>query len=424
MIKLYTLSNGIRLVYEKIDTVKTASIGIWVLAGSRYETKKINGISHFIEHILFKGTKNRSSREIVYEIESIGGQINAFTAKEYTCFYVRVLDEFLQKGFDILSDLILNPVIALEEMEKEKTVIIEEINMTKEDPEEILYQSLNDLIWKNQTLSYPIIGKESTVKKIDRNKIENYMRERYIPQNIVISVAGNFEEEKLVEFVEMYFGDWKCSNNKKDGVNFISKPVFNRGAVIKNKKVDQAHMAITFEGFGQEDEKVYELLVLSNILGGGMSSRLFQRIREELGLVYSITSFVSTFKDAGVLIIYAGTNPKNISAVYKEIMSQLRLFLRGEILLDEVEVAKQQIKGSIIFGLENTSSRMSNMGKNMLLLNKIMELEHITKIIDSIDYTKVIDTAREVLSKEFSVAVVGNKKEMDLKIFEQRVLTH
>lgn len=168
---------------------------------------------------------------------------------------------------------------------------------------------------------------------------------------------------------------------------------------------------------------MYELLVLSNILGGGMSSRLFQRIREELGLVYSITSFVSTFKDAGVLIIYAGTNPKNISAVYKEIMSQLRLFLKGEILLDEVEVAKQQIKGSIIFGLENTSSRMSNMGKNMLLLNKIMELEHITKIIDSIDYIKVIDTAREVLSKEFSVAVVGNKREMDLKIFEQRILT-
>ncbi|ADQ40906.1 processing peptidase [Caldicellulosiruptor acetigenus I77R1B] len=423
MIKLYTLSNGIRLVYEKIDTVKTVSIGIWVLAGSRYETKKINGISHFIEHILFKGTKNRSSKEIVYEIESIGGQINAFTAKEYTCFYVRVLDEFLQKGFDILSDLILNPVIAIDEVEKEKTVIIEEINMTKDDPEEILYQSLNDLIWKNQTLSYPIIGKESTVKKIDRTKIEDYMRKRYMPQNIVISVAGNFEEEKLVEFVEMYFGDWKCSNNKKDGVNFISKPVFNRGAVIKNKKIDQAHLAITFEGFGQEDEKVYELLVLSNILGGGMSSRLFQRIREELGLVYSITSFVSTFKDAGVLIIYAGTNPKNISAVYKEIMSQLRLFLKGEILLDEVEVAKQQIKGSIIFGLENTSSRMSNMGKNMLLLNKIMELEHITRIIDSIDHTKVIDTAREVLSKEFSVAVVGNKKEMDLKIFEQRVLT-
>lgn len=423
MIKLHTLSNGIRLVYEKIDTVKTVSIGIWVLAGSRYETKKINGISHFIEHILFKGTKNRSSKEIVYEIESIGGQINAFTAKEYTCFYVRVLDEFLQKGFDILSDLILNPVIATDEVEKEKTVIIEEINMTKDDPEEILYQSLNDLIWKNQTLSYPIIGKESTVKKIDRTKIEDYMRKRYMPQNIVISVAGNFEEEKLVEFVEMYFGDWKCSNNKKDGVNFISKPVFNRGAVIKNKKIDQAHLAITFEGFGQEDEKVYELLVLSNILGGGMSSRLFQRIREELGLVYSITSFVSTFKDAGVLIIYAGTNPKNISAVYKEIMSQLRLFLKGEILFDEVEVAKQQIKGSIIFGLENTSSRMSNMGKNMLLLNKIMELEHITRIIDSIDHTKVIDTAREVLSKEFSVAVVGNKKEMDLKIFEQRVLT-
>ena len=422
MIKLYTLSNGMKLVYEKIDTVKTVSIGIWVLAGSRYETKMINGISHFIEHILFKGTKNRSSREIVYEIESIGGQINAFTAKEYTCFYVRVLDEFLQKGFDILSDLILNPVIASEEIEKEKTVIIEEINMTKDDPEEMLYQSLNNLIWKSQTLSYPIIGKESTVKKIDKTKIEGYMKERYIPQNIVISVAGNFAEEKLIEFVEMYFGDWKCSNTTDVGY-CISKPVFNRGVVIKNKKSDQAHLAVTFEGFGQENEKVYELLVVSNILGGGMSSRLFQRIREELGLVYSISSFVSTFKDAGVLIIYAGTNPKNIAAVYKEIMNQLNLFLKGEILPDEVEVAKQQIKGSIIFGLENTSSRMSNIGKNMLLLNKIMEIEHITKIIDSIEYTNVIDTAREVLSKEFSVAVVGNKKEMDLKIFEQRVLT-
>jgi len=421
VIKLYSLSNGIRLVYEKIDTVKTVSIGIWVLAGSRYETKMINGISHFIEHILFKGTKNRSSKEIVYEIESIGGQINAFTAKEYTCFYVRVLDEFLQKGFDILSDLILNPVIAAEEIEKEKTVIIEEINMTKDDPEEMLYQSLNDLIWKSQTLSYPIIGKEFTVKKIDKTKIESYMKERYIPQNIVISVAGNFAEEKLIEFVEIYFGDWKCSN-KTDMSYCISKPVFNRGAVIKNKKSDQAHLAVTFEGFGQEDEKVYELLVLSSILGGGMSSRLFQRIREELGLVYSISSFVSTFKDAGVLIIYAGTNPKNIAAVYKEIMNQLNLFLKGEILPDEVEVAKQQIKGSIIFGLENTSSRMSNIGKNMLLLNKIMEIEHITKIIDSIKYANVIDTAREVLSKEFSVAVVGNKKEMDLKIFDQRVL--
>jgi len=421
VIKLYSLSNGIRLVYEKIDTVKTVSIGIWVLAGSRYETKMINGISHFIEHILFKGTKNRSSKEIVYEIESIGGQINAFTAKEYTCFYVRVLDEFLQKGFDILSDLILNPVIAAEEIEKEKTVIIEEINMTKDDPEEMLYQSLNDLIWKSQALSYPIIGKESTVKKIDKTKIESYIKERYIPQNIVISVAGNFAEEKLIEFVEIYFGDWKCSN-KTDMSYCISKPVFNRGAVIKNKKSDQAHLAVTFEGFGQEDEKVYELLVLSSILGGGMSSRLFQRIREELGLVYSISSFVSTFKDAGVLIIYAGTNPKNIAAVYKEIMNQLNLFLKGEILPDEVEVAKQQIKGSIIFGLENTSSRMSNIGKNMLLLNKIMEIEHITKIIDSIKYANVIDTAREVLSKEFSVAVVGNKKEMDLKIFDQRVL--
>ncbi|WP_039763932.1 M16 family metallopeptidase [Caldicellulosiruptor sp. F32] len=422
MINLYKLDNNLRLVYEKVDTVKTVSVGAWILAGSRYETKSENGISHFIEHILFKGTKNRSSKEIVYEIESIGGQINAFTAKEYTCFYVRVLDEFLEKAFEILSDLLLNPLINPEDIEKEKTVIIEEINMSKDDPEEILYQALNDLIWKGETLSYPIIGKESTVKRIDRNKILNFMRKRYKPENVVISVAGNFDEAHLIDLCERYFGSWERYLKSKD-TNNSSEPIFKRGAVIKSKKSDQAQIAIAFEGFGQEDENVYKLLVVSNILGGGMSSRLFQKIREELGLVYSINSFVSTYKDVGMLIVYAGTNPKNIGVVYKEILNQIKLLIRGNLTPDEVEVAKQQIKGSIIFGLENTSSRMSNLGKNMLLLNRIIEMQEIINMINSIKFDQVMDIVREVLTKEFSVAVVGNKKEIDSKIFEERLVT-
>lgn len=421
MINLYKFSNNIRLVYEKVDTVKTVSVGVWILAGSRYEIKNENGISHFIEHILFKGTKNRSSKEIVYEIESIGGQINAFTAKEYTCFYVRVLDEFLEKAFEILSDLLLNPLINPEDIEKEKTVIIEEINMSKDDPEEILYQALNDLIWKGETLSYPIIGKESTVKRIDRNRILNFMRKRYKPENVVISVAGNFDESHLINLCERYFGDWESYLESKDANN--SKPIFKRGAVIKSKKSDQAQIAIAFEGFGQKDENVYKLLVVSNILGGGMSSRLFQKIREELGLVYSINSFVSTYKDVGMLIVYAGTSPKNVRMVYKEILNQIKLLIRGNLSPDEVEVAKQQIKGSIIFGLENTSSRMSNLGKNMLLLNRIIEMQEIIDIINSIRFDQVMDIIREVLTKEFSVAVVGNKKEIDTKIFEERIVT-
>lgn len=421
MINLYKLDNNLRLVYEKVDTVKTVSVGAWILAGSRYETKNENGISHFIEHILFKGTKNRSSKEIVYEIESIGGQINAFTAKEYTCFYVRVLDEFLEKAFEILSDLLLNPLINPEDIEKEKTVVIEEINMSKDDPEEILYQALNDLIWKGETLSYPIIGRESTVKRIDKDKILNFMKKRYKPENVVISVAGNFDEAYLIELCEKYFGNWKSYLGSKATNN--SKPIFKRGAVIKSKKSDQAQIAIAFEGFGQEDENVYKLLVVSNILGGGMSSRLFQKIREELGLVYSINSFVSTYKDVGMLIVYAGTNPKNIGVVYKEILSQIKLLIKGNLTPDEVEVAKQQIKGSIIFGLENTSSRMSNLGKNMLLLNRITEMQEIINMINSIKFDQVMDMVREVLTKEFSVAVVGNKKEIDSKIFEERLVT-
>jgi len=421
LINLYKLDNNLRLVYEKVDTVKTVSVGAWILAGSRYETKNENGISHFIEHILFKGTKNRSSKEIVYEIESIGGQINAFTAKEYTCFYVRVLDEFLEKAFEILSDLLLNPLINPEDIEKEKTVVIEEINMSKDDPEEILYQALNDLIWKGETLSYPIIGRESTVKRIDKDKILNFMKKRYKPENVVISVAGNFDEAYLIELCEKYFGNWKSYLGSKATNN--SKPIFKRGAVIKSKKSDQAQIAIAFEGFGQEDENVYKLLVVSNILGGGMSSRLFQKIREELGLVYSINSFVSTYKDVGMLIVYAGTNPKNIGVVYKEILSQIKLLIKGNLTPDEVEVAKQQIKGSIIFGLENTSSRMSNLGKNMLLLNRITEMQEIINMINSIKFDQVMDMVREVLTKEFSVAVVGNKKEIDSKIFEERLVT-
>ncbi|WP_271629750.1 M16 family metallopeptidase [Caldicellulosiruptor sp. DIB 104C] len=422
MINLYKLDNNLRLVYEKVDTVKTVSVGAWILAGSRYETKSENGISHFIEHILFKGTKNRSSKEIVYEIESIGGQINAFTAKEYTCFYVRVLDEFLEKAFEILSDLLLNPLINPEDIEKEKTVIIEEINMSKDDPEEILYQALNDLIWKGETLSYPIIGKESTVKRIDRNKILNFMRKRYKPENVVISVAGNFDEAHLIDLCERYFGSWERYLKSKD-TNNSSEPIFKRGAVIKSKKSDQAQIAIAFEGFGQEDENVYKLLIVSNILGGGMSSRLFQKVREELGLVYSINSFVSTYKDVGTLIVYAGTSPKNVGVVYKEILDQIKLLIRGNLTPDEVEVAKQQIKGSIIFGLENTSSRMSNLGKNMLLLNRIIEMQEIINMINSIKFDQVMDIVREVLTKEFSVAVVGNKKEIDSKIFEERLVT-
>lgn len=420
MIGLYKLKNNLRLVYERVDTVKTVSVGVWVLAGSRYETKSENGISHFIEHILFKGTKNKSSKEIVYEIESIGGQINAFTAKEYTCFYVRVLDEFLEKAFEILSDLLLNPLITPDDIEKEKTVIIEEINMSKDDPEEILYQALNDLVWKGETLSYPIIGKKTTVNKIDRNKILNFMKKRYNPENVVVSVAGNFDEVYLVELFEKYFGKWERCSEIKETNN--SKPTFKRGVVIKQKKNDQAQIAIAFEGFGQEDEDVYKLLVVSNILGGGMSSRLFQKIREELGLVYSINSFVSTYKDVGMLIIHAGTSPKNLEKVYREILNQIRLLIEGNLTIEEVEVAKQQIKGSIVFGLENTSSRMSNLGKNMLLLNKIVKMQEIIDIINSIKFEHVVDIIRKILTKEFSVAVVGNKKEIKAEIFDERVI--
>lgn len=408
-----------RIVYEKVDTVKTISIGIWILAGSRYENKNNNGVSHFIEHMLFKGTKNRSAKSLVYEIESIGGQLNAFTAKEYTCFYARVLDEFVEKAFEILSDLLLNPLVNEEDIEKEKGVIIEEINMGKEDPEEILYQALNDLIWKGNALSYPIIGKEKTISKMERELLLKFMEERYIPKNMVISVAGNFNEDNLISLANKYLGNWKQKAPKENHLNNIT-PKFNPGCILKNKKIDQTQLAIAFEGFGQQNIDVYKLLLISNILGGGMSSRLFQKIREELGLVYAINSFISTYKEVGTFIIYAGMNSRNLYLVFQEILNQIKLLKEGLITSEEVAVAKQQIKGNIIFGLENTSSRMSNLGKNMLLLEKVMDLEQIVETIDSIKYEDVIKTAQEIFSKEFAISIVGNKKDIDTSIFEKR----
>lgn len=419
MIKKFTLQNGLKVVYENINTIKTISVGVWIGSGSFYENNKNNGISHFIEHILFKGTENRTAKEIATEIEAIGGQINAFTAKEYTCYYVRVLDSFLEKALDILSDLILHPILKEEDIEKEKSVIKEEINMGKEDPEEILFNELNNLIWKGSSLSYPIAGTLKTVESINKTLILDHMKKYYIPNNTVIAVAGNFDEDNLINLINKYFINWEYSNLCNNNKNIL----FNKGIKIKNKKIDQTQLCLAFEGIGQSNLDVYKLILVSNILGGGMSSRLFQKIREELGLVYSINSFLSTYKNTGAFLIYAGMNPKNLQKVYELIINELENLIRLGVTEDELLIAKQQVKGAIIFGLENTSSRMSNIGKNQLLLDKIFDIDEVINIIDNISINDVFQIIKNVFTKEFSVTAVGNKKDIDLEIFNKRKIS-
>lgn len=417
MIKTFLMSNKMRIIYEHINYVRTVSIGIFINVGSRYESKENNGISHFIEHMVFKGTKNKTAKQIAYDIESIGGQINAFTAKEYTCFYARVLDSSIERAFDILSDIIKNPLLNESDIEKEKGVIVEEINTGKDDPEEILYDQLNRLIWKDSKLSFPITGSISSVNKINRKKIISFMEKYYTPSNTVMSIVGNFDEDKLLELSERYFGDW---NNSKYVIE-KNIPFFNHGIKIKNKNIDQVQFCLAFETYGQLSTDIYKIILISNILGGGMSSRLFQRVREELGLVYSINSFLSTYKDIGAFVIYAAMNPRNFSIVYQEIVNQIKLLLKNKITKEELEVAKKQVKGGIIFGLENTSSRMSNLGKTYLLLEKVFDINELINVIDGITLEDIFHQIEKLFDKKYAIALVGPKKYLDTNILQTEI---
>ncbi|NLV62229.1 MAG: insulinase family protein, partial [Clostridiaceae bacterium] len=273
------LKNNLTIVYERIPFVRSVSFGLWIGAGSRYETREQNGISHFIEHMLFKGTGTRTAEDIARTIDNIGGQINAFTGKECTCFYTKTLDEDLPTAIELISDMLFNSTFEPVHIETERKVIAEEISMYEDYPEEMVHDMLTEEVWSGNSLGYPILGNYYSVAGITRDDILNHMRAFYVPENSVISVAGNFDDKKLLDLVEKYFGHWQSHNYCKI---HAYKPWFNRSIKVKKKETEQVHMCLGFRGVKQGEENLYSLLTLNNILGGGMSSRLFQKVREEL----------------------------------------------------------------------------------------------------------------------------------------------
>jgi predicted Zn-dependent peptidase len=300
MIKKHTLDNGIRIVMEKIDYVRSASIGIWVNVGSNNENEETNGLSHFIEHMLFKGTKNRKANEIAEEIDSIGGQLNAFTSKECTCFYVKVLDENIKEAVDILSDMFFNPLFSQEEIDKEISVVIEEIKMYEDSPEDLVHDKLSEIIFNDSPMAYNILGTEKNLRTFTKEKVKRFMNENYSPSNTVISIAGNFDEEEFISRIEEKFKDWV--NKAAENVHIESN--YQRKVVGINKDLEQVHMCIGNKTFGRHDNNYHSLLVLNNLFGGTMSSRIFQEVREKKGLVYSIYSSVTNYSDTGIFSIY------------------------------------------------------------------------------------------------------------------------
>lgn len=413
MFKKILLDNGLRLVYEKISYVRSVSVGIWVGTGSRNESVKNNGISHFIEHMLFKGTANRSAKEIAECIDAIGGQINAFTGKECTCYYTKTLDTHLGISLDILSDMLFNSRFAGNDIKIEKKVVVEEIGMYEDTPEELVHDIFSEMVWSGNSLGYPILGTQDCIDGFNKKMINQYMEDNYTPYNTVISVAGNFDEDRLIEDVKKYFGNWSRTG---ENPRKYQTAQYRTDKVIREKDTEQVHLCMGFEGIENGDDRVYSLLALNNIFGGGMSSWLFQKIREEKGLVYSIYSYPSTYKTAGLFMIYAGMNPEYLQTVIDLTKKEIDLLIKKGITKDELDKSKEQLKGNYILGLESTNSRMNSIGKSELMLGRINTPEEVLQKMDRI----TIDNIREVIDMIFrydklSMSAVGNlKKQIEI----------
>ena len=400
MYKKHVLENGLTIIGEEIPYVKSISLGVWINAGSRIEDEEISGVSHFIEHMLFKGTRNRTSKQIASEIDNLGGQINAFTSKECTCYYVKLLDSHIDIGIDVLSDMILNSKFNEDDLDKERSVIIEELKMYEDSPEDLAYDLLTENIYKNDPLGMNIIGTEESLNRLNREKLLDYFNKYYVPNNSVIAISGNFNFDEIINKIEEKFKVWK----KRDVNVDIKKAEFKSCFLAKNKDIEQVNLAMSLEAVPLENDKeVYALAVINTVFGGSISSRLFQKIREEKGLVYSIYSSQSLYRKCGELGIFASMSNEHLKEVYESIIEEIKIIKKYYLTDQEIKESKEQLKGSYILGLESTSSRMMSIGRALLLNNKVESTDDILKSIDNVDR----ETVKIVIDKIFNLDKLG-----------------
>ncbi|MGH4119922.1 M16 family metallopeptidase [Clostridium sp.] len=421
MYNLFKLNNGLRVVVENIEYVNSVSVGLWVENGSRNENVINSGISHFIEHMFFKGTSSRTAKQISEAVEDVGGQLNAFTGKEATCFYIKALDTHLELSLDILSDMLFNSNFSEDEIEKEKGVIVEEIKMSEDSPEDVLIDLHTKAIWDTDSISLPILGTSDTVGSFSRKTILDYIDAHYEPENLVISIAGKFDMKNIEKLLEKYFGDWNCKS--KNITKYSSPKLFNQH-FFRKKDIEQLHISLGMPGVETGNDDTYALILLSNILGGGASSKLFQKVREELGVCYSIYSYISAFKNTGVVSIYAGVNPNQAKVAIDAIQDEVTKFSKIGIDNERLCKTKEQLKGGYILGLESTSSRMFSNGKSVMFLNKINTPKDVLRKIDEIDMSRVNNVMESTFKKGIiNSAFVGKEKEVLQNVFYGNIIS-
>jgi predicted Zn-dependent peptidase len=403
-------SSGLRIVTEEVPSVRSAAVGIWVNVGSRDEAPATAGASHFLEHLLFKGTTSRTALEISSSIESVGGEMNAFTSKEYTCFYARVIDTDLPMAIDVVSDLITSSIVTALDVDAERKVVLEEIAMRDDDPSDLVHDLFSDTYYGDTPIGRPILGTVKSISEMSRNTVFNYYKKKYLPQDLVVAVAGNIKHKRVVAMVEEAL-------SRDNFLDELGAPVLRPNTPIKNskqrsvgllyKKSEQAHMFYGMEGVARADERRFAMGVLSAALGGGMSSRLFQEIREKRGLAYSVYAYAQQFAGSGVLGFYAGCNPSKAIEVVEIIRNVLSDVADNGMTHEEIERAKGAVRGSLVLSQEDSGSRMSRIGKNEIVYGQVMDFDDILKAISRVSATDIREIAGEFLVKTPTLALVG-----------------
>jgi predicted Zn-dependent peptidase len=405
MIVKETLDNGLTLITEQMPSVRSVAVGVWVKRGSRHERPEVSGISHFIEHMVFKGTKTRSAERIAAEVDSIGGFMDAFTAKEYASFHLKVLDQHLPVAVEILGDIVMNPAFDRSEVAKEKKVIFEEINMVEDTPDDLVMELLTEAFWPDHPLGRPILGTKRTVGSFRREQLASYFARVYHPANLVIAAAGHLTHEDLAGLVGRHFGGLRQAPARSNG----HAPAPAVATVTRSKReLEQVHLCLGVPAPHQTHADRYASYVLNTVLGGSMSSRLFQHVREQRGLVYSISSGIAAYSDAGLLSIYAGTSLDSAPEVVRLSLDELRLLREEPIPEDELRRAKDHMKGGLVLSLESTVSRMSHAARQEIHFGRQIPIEEILDGIERVSAADVQELAGRMFPGPVAASVLGN----------------
>lgn len=405
MITSTVLDNGVRVITERVEHMHTVSIGIWVANASRHETPECNGVAHFIEHLLFKGTERRTARQISLEIDSMGGILNAFTGHEYVCYYAKVLAKFLPRVTDLLSDIFLHSTFPADEIERERKVILQEIKMRDDSPEEAIHDRFHQSFWSGHALGNSILGTEETISGLSRDTIFAYKQSHYRPDDIIISAAGNVSHETLVSLVNAEFSAISSAWNP-DGLSF--RPQVGRKVHLTERDLEQTLICMGTRALQQDHPDRYAMHLLTTILGGGMSSRLFQEVREKKGLAYSVYAYVISHADSGALVVYSGTEQKHCREVIDIALAEMVRLKREPVTQAELDSAREQLKGKLLMSLESSDSLMTRLAKNIIYLGRHQPIENILSGFDTVKSQDVMDIAGKLFDGEcLNLEVMG-----------------